>query len=545
MLLIRDALARSRAVIDRAAAVGREGVQGIGFLAELAWQMRRPLDEGAAAAILARRLRERERDFLGLLRLAVYGHPASPYLRLMRTIGCELGDVERLIAAEGLEGALASLLRNGVYLSVDEVKGRVPVVRGSSTFRIGPEDLQNPVASGSLRARTSGSRGRASVVSINVAHNRAIGVDQGLTLAARGGAGWAKGLWSVPGGAAIAALVDMSTLGNPAERWFTPVALDSHDLDGRYRWSAQAVHLASWAAGRRLPRPRHAPLEDPEAVVHWMQTVLARGGTPHLQCGVSAAVRLSQAALARGRDLEGAQFSVGGEPVTAHRLATIRESGATAVPYYASMEAGMIAQGCLEPVEADDMHLLTDLHVAVPGTGDNEGRATLYLTSLRRTARLVLVNAAIGDEAHLGQRRCGCAMEERGWATHVSRVGSSHKVTIAGMTFHDEELNRLLDEGLPARLGGGPTDYQLLEEEGADGRGRLTLRVHPRVGPLHEEAVAAAFMAELASDGGAASVMAAVWRDAAVLRVVREAPSSTATGKILHHVRAAASLSRA
>jgi hypothetical protein len=53
------------------------------------------------------------------------------------------------------------------------------------------------------------------------------------------------------------------------------------------------------------------------------------------------------------------------------------------------------------------------------------------------------------------------------------------------MTFLDTDVIRVLEEELPARFGGTPTDYQLLEEEADDGQPRLQLLVHPRVGPLN------------------------------------------------------------
>jgi hypothetical protein len=43
--------------------------------------------------------------------------------------------------------------------------------------------------------------------------------------------------------------------------------------------------------------------------------------------------------------------------------------------------------------------------------------------------------------------------------------------------------------GPAGRFGGGPTDYQLLEDEGDDGLPGITLLVHPAVGPLNADAV--------------------------------------------------------
>ena len=101
-----------------------------------------------ARAILEARLQHRERDFLTLVKQTVYGHASSPYLELLRTAGCEYGDVERLVQAEGLEGALGALFRRGVYLTLDELKGRRPAVRGSTSIAVGQARLRNPSLGG-------------------------------------------------------------------------------------------------------------------------------------------------------------------------------------------------------------------------------------------------------------------------------------------------------------------------------------------------------------------------------------------------------------
>jgi hypothetical protein len=92
----------------------------------------------------------------------------------------------------------------------------------------------------------------------------------------------------------------------------------------------------------------------------------------------------------------------------------------------------------------------------------------------------------------------------------------------------------VLEEVLPARFGGGPTDYQLVEEEAEGGLARVRLLVRPEVGPMDPDAVATAFLAAIAAGGGAERIMGQVWRDGQVLRVERRAPFATASGKILH-----------
>ncbi|MCI0632971.1 MAG: hypothetical protein L0206_03505, partial [Actinobacteria bacterium] len=105
-------------------------VAGMRLLWRLPAYLRHPIDGLQARGILRRRLAEREADFLALVRATIYGHAASPYRRLLARVGCESGDVERLVSQGGVEGALEILVRHGVYLTIDELKGRRPVVRG-------------------------------------------------------------------------------------------------------------------------------------------------------------------------------------------------------------------------------------------------------------------------------------------------------------------------------------------------------------------------------------------------------------------------------
>ena len=102
---------------------------GVRFLSRLPAFLQHPLRLEEAHALLRARLARRAQDFLTLARVAIYGNPRSPYHALLRLAGCELGDLEQLVHREGVERALATLLRAGVYLRVEEFKGRQALVR--------------------------------------------------------------------------------------------------------------------------------------------------------------------------------------------------------------------------------------------------------------------------------------------------------------------------------------------------------------------------------------------------------------------------------
>jgi hypothetical protein len=273
-----------------------------------------------------------------------------------------------------------------------------------------------------------------------------------------------------------------------------------------------------------------------------MAEVLRSGRTPHLSTSVSAAVRLCQSALEAGLDVSGGQFTLHGEALTATRLAVLRRAGTHPVSSYSSTESGPVAYGCLAPQAPDDLHFMHDrLALIQPATDAMPELPPLALlvSSLRPTARFLLLNVSLGDQAQMVRRTCGCPLERLGWITHLHTIRSFAKVTAGGMTLPDSEVARVLEEVLPAHFGGGPTDYQLVEEDGADGQPVLRLLVHPSIGPLDDEPIGDTFLNAMGEGLGAERVMELQWRRAGLLRVERRPPLVTPSGKVLHFHRVA------
>ena len=119
--------------------------------------LRRPVTTEESKQALARRLAQRPAIFLELMRHAVFEIPLSVNFQLFRHAGCELGDLENLVHCEGIEGALGKLLRQGVFLTVDELKGRRPILRGSTTISL----LRRGAHCCAAVAPTQRSKGRA------------------------------------------------------------------------------------------------------------------------------------------------------------------------------------------------------------------------------------------------------------------------------------------------------------------------------------------------------------------------------------------------
>src|SRR5436309_4141803 len=119
------------AMISDPLSTARGLAAGARFFGMLPLYLRHRVSSAEAKALITNRLRLRGQRFLDRLRVDVFEQKGSVYQRLMAHAGCEPGDIERDVAKEGLEGALARLLRAGVYLTVEEFKGRAPVKRGT------------------------------------------------------------------------------------------------------------------------------------------------------------------------------------------------------------------------------------------------------------------------------------------------------------------------------------------------------------------------------------------------------------------------------
>jgi hypothetical protein len=497
--------------------------------------LRRRTTPERARTVVAARLGRRGADFLALARAAVFDCPDSPYLRLLRAAGCEYGDLARLVEREGLEDALRQLCRQGVYLTIEEFKGRQAVVRGTTRFDVRPAALRNPLSSVHVLSQSSGSRGPRTTVGMDLAFVRDHAEDVAVFLAARGGFAWRQALWGVPGGYAMRVLLRLAAAGAPPVRWFSQIDPAAAALHPRYRWSARALRWGSLAALRPLPGPLYASVERPLPVARWMAEVLAVGEVPHLFTFPSSAVRLCEAAAEAGLPLAGARFWMTGEPITPRRLAAIAAVGADAAGAYGSSECGgPIAYGCLAAGRTAELHPLLDLLAVIqPDPVAGLPPRTLLFSSLRETAPFVLLNVSIGDEAVVTPAVCHCPLPAAGWKLTFSQVHSHAKITTGGMSVLDADVVRVLEEVLPRRFGGGPTDYQVVEDEGPNGRAVLRLLMHPRLGTLDPDVAREAFLGGVGGGSGVERIAEMMWREG-MLQVERRAPVASDTGKIRH-----------
>lgn len=511
---------------------------GLSFFFALPKLLRYRVDAQAARAALTHRLENREGHFLSLAKSAIYDCPTSPYLKLLRLAGCEYGDLESSVRGNGVEATLRALYREGVYLTAAEAKGRQPVVRGGAAFLLTPKDLAKPGVRGSLVGESGGSRGARTPVPIDLDLEPVRATEMILDIEARGGKDWTRAIWAVPGAVSLRRVISYTLCGSAPERWFSVVDTRAAGLHPRYRWSARALRIGALIAGVDLPSLVYVPLQNPLPIARWAAQMLAAGRTPQIYTYPSCAVRLCEAAHEHAISLAGCQFIIGGEPTTRARLAVIESAGATAQPQYGSVETGTLGRGCMDRERPDDLHLMHDKFAVVQPEEHASAllppQAFLITSLYLPLAQQLLFNVSLGDQGIIEHRPCGCPLYRLGWTTHLHTIRSFEKLTAGGMTLTDADLAPILEELLPARFGGGPTDYQLIDGETDRGRPLVRLLVHPRLGPLDHAAVRQTFLEAIGTGSGVERVAMSVWLDAGLPIVERGAPQITASGKIQH-----------
>ena len=219
--------------------LARDVIIGSRFVRDLpAYFLRAPLSPEEREHQIRGRLERRAADLMALLRAAVFLRPGSLNAALLRHAGCEEGDLSALLAREGVEGALAVLHRAGVYLTLDEFKGRTPIIRGTLTLQGGPDAVRNPLARFHVPLRTSGSRGAGTPILIDLDYVRDMAAITEAMLMARGADRTMRATWEVPGGGAILRHLEFGSCGRPLSRWFSQLPPDLPGIHPRYRWSA-------------------------------------------------------------------------------------------------------------------------------------------------------------------------------------------------------------------------------------------------------------------------------------------------------------------
>lgn len=508
--------------------------------------LREPLTADVLHATVRADLAGREARFLRVLRDGVFalpaatynGLPASPYHALLRHAGVTFEDVERLVAAEGLDAALTTLHAAGVYVSLDEFKGRKPIVRGSLRLEMTSRAFDNPLAITHYAAQSGGSRSGGTRITIDLAHNARSAIYDHLLFETHGLLERPYVLWqpTLPYGAGVNALLRYAKLGRRVDRWFsqhrTPGLGDGwqHGLLTRYiLWAARV-------RGESLPRPQHVPLAEAERIAAYLATLAARGTPALVNSNASSGTRICLAARERGLDIAGTVLRLGGEPLTPARARVVAATGARAITVYGMGEIGRIGLPCADASEVDDVHLLLDKLAVIRPVRQGAGAAptpVMVFSTLDGSTPKLMLNVESDDYGELGTRPCGCLLGGLGLTTHLHTIRSHEKLTSEGMNFLGHDLIRLVEEVLPAAFGGGPTDYQFVEDEDERGLPVVQLVISPRLGSFQDGQVLACLSNFMARLPGGGTAYGDRWREAGALRVVRREPYTTSASKVL------------
>ncbi len=508
------------------------------LLTDLRQPLREPFDEARALAGVRERLARRGESFLRLLERGVFARPDSPYRALMSAAGAELGDIARTVDRDGVEAALAELYDAGVHISLDEFKGRRPLRRLGLDLAVRARDFDNPFARAHYEGSTGGSRGPATRLIIDLDLLAYETAHVHLALAAQGALERPAAVWrpAPPGVTGLKEVFYRVRLGREPERWFCQNRPLWRPSDARSAAMTACLLGGSRLWGRPLPRPRHVPLDRAHVILDWIVAKKRQHQAPLVDANVSTVIRVCRAARDNGVDIAGTLFRTGGEAYTSSRAALVAGAGCRAACSYGISETGRIGMACGDPAHHDDVHVLGDkvalLSRERPVSSLDRSVDALYLTTLHPSAPKLMLNVEIGDHARRTRRRCGCPFGALGFEEHLDTIRSYEKLTSEGMHFVGADIVELLERTLPARFGGGPNDYQLVERE-IDGLVRVFLIASPRLGPLDEGALTRAALESLRHGGEGHAMMSAWWRKGGVLGILRREPYTTPALKVL------------
>ena len=495
--------------------------------------LRRPITPKMAIAEVRNRMATREARFLKAMRRLVYDDAESPYRRLLEWAGCTYGDVERSVAARGVEGALEQLRDAGVYLTLEEFKGMQPIVRSGLKFAPDETDFDNGLtASGGFQAATSGSRAAAARIMYNWGSLTEQSANELMLTYHHGVLDAPLALWYpvLPSIAGVHNLLVNLKFGRPPARWFSQV--NPRELTFLPRISIQGIRVGGWVAGLSVPRPEFADLSHADRVLDWMRSVHETGHTSAVRTFASSAVRLAEGARQRGLDLPGAIIFTGGEPLTETRRRFIESVGWRVVPRYAAAEAGLLGAGCANRTASDDMHLYTDRVAVIPGSPCSRDGDTvpLLVSTLSLHTGKVLLNTDLGDSARLTVRACDCLFGELGLKQRVAEVRSDQRLTVEGMTVRIAALDTLLGR-LVEELGGAPDSHQFWQQD-EGGLKRLIVALSPDLGSLDEGRFLDALYDRMLRGGPGLDLAARLWKQAGTIYIVREHPRQSPGAKL-------------
>jgi hypothetical protein len=483
--------------------------------------------------IVKRRLEERDKNFIDIVKRTIYDNETSPYLKLLKLAGCEFGDFRSCVIRDGVEKTLEALRQSGVYLTYDEFKGRKDVIREGKSFRFEQSDFNNPTLSHHLTVRTGGTTGPGVKVPVAFEYIAQVAVHQAFLFDIHRlwDAPFAMWFPIFPGAAGVNTLLRNTKAGKPPLKWFSQIDREYINPSLTHKLRTNGLVYTGRFFGGKFPRPEFVDLNSASKIAEWIAKMIKKISQCYIATFPSSAVRICNAVKEYGLNIEGTTFVIVGEPITPTKYNEIKSVGANVVPQYGFTEASTVGFGCAEPEQIDEVHFFRDSfaliqHKRKPPYLDKSIGAFLF-TSLLSRAPKILFNVETGDYGVLKSRKCGCGFEDLGLMDHIHSIRSFEKITSEGMNLAGFDLVRLIEEVLPRKHGGDSTDYQIVEEEDENGFSRLIIIVSPDIGPINEKNLLQTIL-----DNIKTSFIPEIFSQAGTFCMKRVHPVSTESGKI-------------
>ncbi len=255
----------------------------------------------------------REDNLLAMVKNAIYGYERSPYLKLLKQAGCEYGDFERMVRLEGIEATLTKLREEGVYISIDEFKGKNPVRRGGKEFFFNETDFDNPFTARHLSVSTGGSHGAGmrlhydldfleqdrAVYTIHLFHSWNITEIPHV-------------MWtSIMPGSGPLELLQYAKAGQLIMKWYTPIESTKLKPSLVNRLGTLYIVYAGRLFGAPLPKPEYITLDDAWKIAEWVSNAIRNYGACYVHTNPSRAVALCKVAKNKGINITGTKFFLG------------------------------------------------------------------------------------------------------------------------------------------------------------------------------------------------------------------------------------------
>jgi len=503
-------------------------------------------DEALAKAndSIRKRVLAREENFLSFVEKGIFQYACSPYLKLLERKRIQFNDLKIWVGKDGIERALRTLENEGVYFTVDEFKGKVPVVRNGIEFWCQEGMFDNPFLSYVYEVRSGATRSAGTRVRIDFDYLHQRSLYDALFLNMHGCLKAPIANWFpiFPGAPGINSSLRFADIGNPVQRWFSQVPEDQLNVNWEKKWGTKLIFTLGKLHGCRLAEPEYVGLDDALKVAEWAAAALQQHENCVVYTFASSAVRVCIAAAEKNLNIKGTKFLVTGEPLTPQKRTEIEAVGGAPVPVYGLSEAGVIAAGCNQShPQSDHCHLYKDT-TAIISHRQNVPHSDLFVESYLFTSLLyespkILLNVGMGDYGEISSESCACVFGQVGFDACLNNIRSYEKLTGEGVTFVDTDFIRIVERDLPERFGGRSTDYQLVEKEDSRGFTHLQLLVSPRVGEIEETDVLDRFLSLLrraeASPDSWSQSGTEMWKQSNMLQIVREFPFPTVSGKIM------------